>query len=342
MLDDVARIRELDQSGALEVIAAQPQQLLHRFETNVPVIEGIDHIVVAGMGGSALAAEFIKCWLSDSLPVPMTIVRDYRLPNWVGEKTLVVASSYSGNTEETLASLKDAENRQAHIVVVSAGGKLAQQAQSQNYPLFAIPTGVQPRLAVLYGVKALANLLEQLGLMTGLAEELEVASGWMEPLVGAWEPELATGDNPAKLLAQNLQDKVPVIYAGPTLSFLAMKWKIDINENAKHVAFWNVFPELNHNEFIGWANPRSKPLRVVELKSNLDHPQVAKRLAVTNELLKGAMGSAEVIEAHGESHLQQMIWTFVLGTYVSVYLAVLNGVDPTPVALVEELKQRLA
>lgn len=342
MLDDVARIRDLDQSGALEVIASQPQQLLHRFETKVSAIEGIDHIVVAGMGGSALAAEFIKCWLSDSLPVPITIVRDYRLPNWVGEKTLVVASSYSGNTEETLASLTDAENRGAHIVVVSAGGKLAQQAQSHNYPLFALPAGVQPRLAVLYGVKALANLLEQLGLMTGLTEELELVSGWMAPLVKAWEPGLETSDNPAKLLAQNLHNSVPVIYAGPTLSFLAMKWKIDINENAKNVAFWNVFPELNHNEFIGWANPESKPLKVVELKSNLDHPQVAKRFAVTNELLKDAMGTAVVIEAHGESHLQQMIWTFVLGTYVSAYLAMLNGVDPTPVALVEELKQRLA
>lgn len=345
MLDDPKLIARLDPSNALGVIASQPLQLdqnyevtqLHQHKLRRPT-----SIVVAGMGGSALAAEFIKSWLGDRLPVPLVIVRDYELPEFVGHDTLVVASSYSGNTEETLAALKDAKKRRAQIVISASGGKLLEHAEDQAYPHFILPGGIQPRLAVLYGVKALALLLENADLgLPGLADDLHQAAGWMLQHQQQWQAGSPIAENQAKQIARSLHDNPVVIYGGPTLMLPAMKWKIDINENAKNLAFYNYLPEFNHNEFLGWGHPTKKHFKVVELRSKLDDPDVQLRFTVTNKLLAEMMPKPIEVMAEGDNKLEQMLWTTLLGDYVSAYLAFLNGIDPTPVTLIEKFKKEL-
>lgn len=344
MLDQIDDIANLDTQDALGVIRDQPKQLAHAYAQ--PELAGygeVDTIVVAGMGGSALAAEFLRSWLEGRMPVPVVISRDYRLPGYVGERTLVVCSSYSGNTEETLSALEDAASRGAKIVINASGGKLLEAAREKGYPFFELPGGLQPRLAVLYGVRALAQLLEGAGLMTGLVDELEGGAEWANGQVDAWSVEQPTSENESKRIAQALEGHPVVVYGGPTLALPAMKWKIDINENAKGLAFWNVIPEFNHNEFLGWSEAQgSDAFRVVLLRSELDHPQVQKRFDVSPDLLSGHMPQPVTVEARGGSKLEHMLYALLLGDFVSAYLAFLKGLDPTPVALIEELKGRLA
>ena len=343
MLDQSDYLSRYDQHDILGVIANQPNQLLHQFtDIAVDKIKGATMIVVAGMGGSALAAEFIKNWLGDRLPVPLVITRGYELPAFVGRSTLVIVSSYSGNTEESLSCLAEATKRRARVVVLAAGGQLIETAAAQNLALFRAPAGLQPRLAVLYGVRAIAQLLEAIGWNDELVKELETAARWLKNELTSWQADSVTDDNSAKQLAEALVGRPVVIYGGPVLSLPAMKWKIDANENAKHLAFYNYLPEFNHNEFLGWAHPKDLDIRVVELRSVLDHPQIQKRFDATNRLLAGIMPDPIIVTAHGQNKLEQMLWTILLGDFTMAYLAFLNQVDPTPVPLIEKLKHELA
>ncbi|HVE80535.1 MAG TPA: bifunctional phosphoglucose/phosphomannose isomerase [Candidatus Dormibacteraeota bacterium] len=341
MLDDEKYVEQLDRSNALAIIAGQADQLKQRYEYQLPDKEGIQNIVVAGMGGSALAAEFVRSWTSDQLSLPITIVRDYSLPAFVSEDSLVIIYSYSGNTEETLSALESARKAKAKLVLVSSGGKLQELAAKNQYCYIQIPEGIQPRLAVLFGVKALIDLLERLDLLNGSVKELEGQADWARQEVSYFTLSIKTAENTAKQIAEKLVGFTPVIYSGPALAMPALKWKIDINENAKNLAFYNQQPEFSHNEFMGWLNPTDKPFRVVQLTSKLDHPQIKKRFEVTARLLSGKMPAPIAVEAQGETKLQQMLWTMLLGDFVSAYLAFLNGVDPTPVDLIEKLKKEL-
>jgi glucose/mannose-6-phosphate isomerase len=335
------QIEAYDKSNALAVAALQPAQLGYDFNLKVDVT-GVENIVLAGMGGSALAAEFLRSWLGNRLKVPFVIVRDYELPAFVGPKTLLFISSYSGNTEETLACLDSRQAQTAKTVIMAAGGRLVELAMAKNRPLITIPAGLQPRMAVLYGVNAIAAVIEPLGLQNASSELLEAAE-WVSNEVKAWSASQA--DNYAMELAQQLYGKVPVIYAGATLSMVALKWKINFNENAKNLAFWYGWPEFSHNEFQGWLNPTQlsqKDFKVIELQSDLDHPHVGRRFKISDELLAGHMPKPIIIKAKGETKLQQMLWMLLLGDFTSIYLGILNQVDPTGVDLIEKLKQDLA
>jgi glucose/mannose-6-phosphate isomerase len=341
MLDDQAFISRLDHSHALGIIGGQPSQLGQHFQ--IPDVDGhgIANIIVAGMGGSALGGLFLGRWLKDQLPVPLEVDRGYDLPGYAGPDTLVIVSSYSGNTEEDLSQLDQAIKAQCRVVIMTAGGELAKRAAADKLPIIMIPTGLQPRLAVLYEIKALASLFDQLGLTSDAAEQLTAAGQWLVPHLAGWVAEVPVRDNQAKRLAQELLGCGVVVYAGPTLGMQAFKWKIDINENAKQVAFCYELSEFNHNEFLGWKNPRDKLLKVVQLHSSLDGERIARRWEISNRLLSGQMPRPIIVEAVGETQLQQMLWTQLLGDYVSVYLAFLNGQDPTPVDLIEKLKKEL-
>ena len=353
MLDHADFIAKFDKENALGVVAESPAQLALKFEVgdlsgagggagagDLSGLAGCKQLVVAGMGGSAQPAEFIKTWLGDRLPVPLVIVRDYTLPAFVGSDTLVVVSSFSGNTEETLAALADAEKRGARVVVSGADGKLLERARAAGYPCLVLPNIGQPRLAVPAAVKALATLVEALGWAPGAAAELEAAGAWAAGEVGAWAAAVPTADNAAKQIAEALVGHAAVVYSGPALGFLAMRWKIAFNENAKNIAFYNYLPEMNHNEFIGWGNPENHGLKVIELRSDLDNDRIIKRFDVVNRLMSNRFAPIEV-HAKGENRLQQMLWTLLLGDFVSIYLSCLNGVDPTPVELVEKFKVEL-
>lgn len=341
MLDDLKYIHEKDAQDALGIAEKQWQQLQHFFD--IPDLDyKVENIVVGGMGGSALAALISQSWPNYKLP--FEIVRDYHVPAYVSSKTLFVASSYSGNTEETVESVALAKKQGAQIVVVASGGKLEEIARTEGYPFAQLPSGLQPRHAALYSYKAIITILERAGLVNENKASAAVyeAGGFIQEAVAAWRADVKTKDNEAKQLAQELSGKSPVVYSGPLLYPAAYKWKISFNENAKNVAWCNQFPEFNHNEFLGWtSHPIDKPYAVIELRSSLEHERVQKRFDVTNKLLSGRWPNPHIIEAKGETPLQQLLYTIALGDFVSIYLALLNGLNPTPVDLIEKFKTEL-
>lgn len=341
MLDDLKMIHERDAQDALGVADKQWQQLTHDYQVQLPRFEGITNVVLAGMGGSALPAVYLRSWPGTS--VPFEIVRDYDLPDYVNEHTLFISSSYSGNTEETLAALAAAEARKAQIVVLSAGGKLTDQARAKQYRLLTIPGGIQPRMSSFYFVAGLIQILEPLSLVKeGALAELSEAAEWLKDQTATWRSEVPTKDNAAKQLALELVGKSIVMYSGPKLFPAANKWKICFNENAKNVAWVNQYPEFNHNEFIGWSShPVQKPYAVVEIRSNLENERVQKRFDATERLLSGKRPAPQVVKPQGDTLLKQLLWASNFGDFVSLYVALLNGLNPTPVDLVEKLKELL-
>jgi len=334
-------IHERDAQDALGIAEKQASYLKHEFGVELKLGKPIKNVVLAGMGGSALPGAFMTSW--PGLSVPFEISRNYNLPSYVGPETLVISSSYSGNTEESLAALEEAKASGASIIVIAAGGQLMEKAKAGDYPFYEIPGGIQPRMSTFYFLKAFVDIFESLGLAAaGSAQELNQASGWLSSQLANWLPDVPTDKNPAKQIALELLGKSVVMYSGPKLFPAANKWKICFNENAKNIAWSNYFPELNHNEFLGWtSHPVDKPYAVVELRSSLEHPRTQKRFEVTERLLSGKRPSPEVVEVQGETLLQQLLWAANMGDFVSLYLALLNGLNPTPVDLIEKFKREL-
>lgn len=346
ILDNLSVIAQKDPEGALGVAANQFQQTI--FDAKVLNHEHdnreITSIVVTGMGGSALAALVAKALLQTQLSIPFEVTREYDLPNYVGEHTLVIASSYSGNTEETISSLEQARARGAQIGIIAAGGKLLEIANSQNISYSAIPAGIQPRMAVIYNLRGLFALLVNFGVVAqSWLDELASLSEWLHTESAGWSADVPTEQNYAKQLALETMGKTPVFYGTALTASLAYKWKISWNENAKNVAFWNQYPEFNHNEFLGWSShPIEKPFAIFDIKSSFDRPRVGQRMELSDRLLSGRRPHAQTIQLKGDTLLAQLLWGAILADFASIYTAILNGVDPTPVVLIEKLKQELA
>lgn len=341
-LDDLKFIHQKDSQDALGVTEKQWMQLTHEYGVKVSASKPIANVVLSGMGGSAWPAMYIQTW--PGLTVPIEVSRTYGVPTYVREQTLFIASSYSGNTEETLSALTEAESRGAQIVVMTAGGKLAERARSAGYPLFLIPGGIQPRMSSFYFIAAFLELFGPLGLLVTQVslDERRSLSDWLSQQVSDWRPDTVTAKNPAKQLALEIAGTTPIMYSGPLLAPVANKMKICMNENAKNLAWWNQYPEFSHNEFIGWSShPLEKPFSIVEIRSNLEHERVQKRFDITERMLSGKRPHPHVIAPLGESLPQHIFWASMFGDFVCTYVALLNGVDPTPVDLVEKFKAEL-
>lgn len=346
ILDNSNVIAQRDPENALGVIAKQYEQA--RYE--VPVQNAshdnrtITSIVVAGMGGSALAALVAKVLLNRELPFSFEVVRTYNLPEYVNENTLVIASSYSGNTEETLSALAQAKEKGAQIGILASGGKLIDAAKVEDIAYVTLPAGIQPRMAVLYNLRGLFSLLQNFGVVGDTwLNELGSLADWLKNESEKWTADVPTAQNFAKQIALQAVGKSPVFYGSPLTAPLAYKWKISWNENAKNVAFWNEYPEFNHNEFLGWSShPVEKPFAVFDLKSAFDTSRVQQRFELSDRLLSGLRPAASTLELKGDTLLAQLVWGSILADFASTYVAILNQVDPTPVVLIEKLKRELA
>jgi len=346
MLDDDNVLKQRDPSGALTIAATQYTQAQFTADIANEEHDGrpIPNVVVAGMGGSALAALLVKGWLKSELSVPFEVVRTYDLPEYVDKNTLVIASSYSGNTEETLSGLEEAMAKGAQLGVIASGGKLMEAALANNITSVWLPADIQPRMAVIYNLRALVKILVHFGVVRQARfDEIADAAQWLHEQTAQWEAGVSVDKNYAKQLALIAVGKTPVIYAGSLMFPAAYKWKISWNENAKNVAFCNELPEFNHNEFIGWSShPVEKPFVIFDLISQLEHPRILKRFEITDRLLSGQRPKANVVKLEGDTAMKQYLWASILADFVSIYVAVLNGVDPTPVDLVEKLKHELS
>jgi glucose/mannose-6-phosphate isomerase len=344
-LDDLKYLHQIDTSDALGLAAKQWQQLEHEYRLDTAGLTGgLENIVHSGMGGSALWALLSTGW--PGYTKPFEVVRDYGLPAYANDKTLFIASSYSGNTEETLSSLAEAEKRGAKIAVITSGGKLLDIAKEKHYALVELPKIDKPRYGCLYGLKGLVTLGEQLGIVpAGTTAELAAAAMFLGRSIAEWLPEIPVSQNPAKQLAMDIAGTSPVIYAGGLLAPAAHKWKISFNENAKNVAWEYAFPEFNHNEFTGWtSHPVEKPYAVIYLQSSFDHQRVKQRFDLSDRLLSGRWPSPHRVEAKGETEIQQLLWTVALGDFVSLYTAFLNGTNPIETGdrdIIEKFKHEL-
>jgi glucose/mannose-6-phosphate isomerase len=349
VLDDAAALGRIDRSGMAALVGGIPGQVrdgwarsralelpeTHRSATSVAVL---------GMGGSAIGADLVRGIWSDRLSVPIEVVRGYDLPAWVGPDDLVVASSYSGATEETISALEAALRKGARVAAISTGGPIAEVARRGGLPLLSFPGGGQPRAAVGYAVTLMAGLLERAGLVAIADAEIEEAAKEAETAARELGPDVPTADNPAKQLAWALVDRLPLIEASGFLGPVARRWKTQINENGKSAAVWEELPEATHNAVVGYPHPEATRdhLEVVFLASSLDHPRNRLRAEVSGALLDEVHMAHRTIEFDRGGRFAQALRAIVLGDYLSVYLAAIYGVDTTPVVAIDQVKRRLA
>jgi len=346
-LDSLAVIRDRDREDALGVIADSYKQLSFNariHNDNSSKAFKPQNAVLSGMGGSALAGLMAVRWLRHDyhLAIPFEISREYTLPEYVDSHSLAIIFSVSGNTEETLSSLDDALAKQAHVVIVTSGGKLLERAQKENLPYIQLDKISQPRYGIFMHLRAIAKVFEECRLLTGAYSELASTQDNVSNFARKLTAVVPVERNAAKQLALNCVGKTVLTYASSWFYPLAYKWKTSFNENAKNTIWCNEFPEFNHNEFIGWtSHPIEKPFAVINLRSNLDSGRVNQRFDLSERLLSGNRPHAINIELEGTSFIEQMICGAILGDFSSIYLGILNGVDPTPVPLVERFKKEL-
>ena len=342
---DRETIEAADPGRMLGDVLAQPLQLgdaLWRAQSaGLPTTDRPGGLVVCGMGGSAIGGDLAAAALGDRATRAITTVRGYALESWTGPDSLVLCASYSGDTEETLACFEAAGAAGAGRVALTTGGKLAKAAREEKVPVIGVPAGMQPRAAVLYMTVATLECAALCGAAPGLHSEIDTATALLEQLVEEWGPD-SPDDSRAKAIAWTLQGTLPVVHgAGPTTAS-ARRWKTQLNENAAAAAFWSALPEANHNEICGWERGRAAaPLSAVFLEDPDQHPRVHRRMDLTAAEVERAGAQVVRVEARGDTRLERVLSLVLLGDLVSVYLAVLDGVDPTPVEAIERFKAAL-
>jgi glucose/mannose-6-phosphate isomerase len=348
-LDDIAYLEHLDPDDMGARVSELPSQCreakIAADEYSLPIEYSlVDAIVILGMGGSAIGGDLVRTLVQGECSIPIFVNRDYDLPAFVDEHALVIASSYSGDTEETLSAFTEAVERGAWPLAITTGGKLGEICTEQRFPLITFDYESQPRAALGYSFVSLLVILQKLKFIADKSAELDEAITLMEELQAEIEIEVSEKDNPAKQLARRLEGQLPVVYGAGHLSEVARRWKCQFNENSKGWAFWEVLPELNHNAVAGYDFPTTlaKEVRVLMLSSELYRPRHQVRLQVTGEILAEKGIAHEVVKIRGDSPLSQVLWAIHFGDYVSYYLAALRGVDPTPMKTIVYLKERLA
>lgn len=348
-LEALARIDSEDVLGAVEAFADQcaAAWAIGTSATGLPEAEGVDSVVVLGMGGSGVSGDVVRSVVEPRFLVPFRVIKSYGpLPGWVGRNTLVFAVSYSGSTEETIAALEEAHARGARLVIVSSGGPLAELALRYGVAHIAIPSGLQPRASLGYLTLPILGVLETMGLASGFADEVVEAVGVLEKVSERCHRSRPASENPAKGLANACFGRIPIVYGSHGLTeTAAMRFKCDINEYGKVPAFWNWFPELNHNEIVGWTgltDLSNERFIVVMLRDEDEHPRVALRFEITRRLIEN--DAAGIIELHseGSAPLARLLSLVLVTQLASIYIGLARGVDPGPVEIIESLKSELA
>lgn len=345
VVDDLKYIHTKDTQDAFGFVAKQPRQLTVPF--SVPKLDlehgkSIQNIVFAGMGGSSLSGLFALSW--PGCNVPFEIWRRYDTPSYLGKQSLLIICSYSGSTEESLSAFDAGLMAGAHIVVLARGGKLADKAQAHSAVFLQLPDTPHPRYGTFSAYRAVVELLQSndLTFEKNCVIQFESAATFLEQAAQQWGVDVPAKENPAKQLSLELAGTTPIIYAGEKMQPAAYKWKLAFNENAKNLAWYGEVPEFSHNEFSGWtSHPVEKAFSVIDLRSHFEHPRVQKRLELSERLLSGKRPHPHLVVAKGEDTLQHLLYLSLFGDFVSLYMAILNGVDPTPLPYVGKLKSAL-
>ncbi len=362
ILDNPAQMKALDPGDMLGLTVDFPNQcrrgaeLGRQFERDIRPQTSIQNIVVTGMGGSAIGGDILRCLIEEAGVVPLSVNRGYDLPGYVGSHTLVIAASYSGNTEETLASYRAAHSRRAQVAVITSGGALAELARKDKVPLCIIPGGQPPRASTGYlFFPALIYLISRGGVNRDLSGDIDESLQLMAKMRTELGPEAPTVNNEAKTIAEQLYRRLPIIYGSQDYGAVAaLRWRTQINENSKCLAFPYAFPEMNHNEILGWTlahklQSRNFATVILQDPSELEKTlpgsdprrRIGRRIEVTKDLIHRATRLINVV-ARGESLLSRMLSLIYLGDFTSVYLAYLNQIDPTNIDNINILKAKMA
>jgi glucose/mannose-6-phosphate isomerase len=348
ILDQAERWNAVDPACMRSLVESFPQQVESAAaagrKISIPLPAGIKVLVVTGLGGSAIGGDLLRTIGGPELKVPLIVNRDYDLPGFLDASSLVVACSYSGNTEETLSAYAQARAAHASIVCITSGGRLEQLARADGVPVLSIPAGIPPRAALGHALITLMAAIHALGLIPEIDDSVRETVELLKLLRTRYGLENPEKTNSAKMLASSLHGKIAAVYGSSGMTEgAAYRWRTQIAENAKNMVFHHVLPEMNHNELVGWVYPQDllKGIGVVFLRDKGDRAQVQRRFDLTRELIKEKAGTIQEVWSEGNTRLARLVSLTYLGDFVSLYLSYLNGVDPTPVKVIDYLKREL-
>ena len=347
-LDDCGQIARLDRSDLMKKLEELQLQfrrtpsLFKEANWNPATAGAVQRVIFCGMGGSAIGGDIVRAQLGSRLRVPFEVNRDYRVHGLLDRRSLVILSSYSGNTEETLSCLKQALAGDSPIVAITSGGKLGARCERLNIPVFRVPGGAPPRSVLGYPCALTMQILDGVGVapLPDLEKLADSLAGWAEPLL----PGSPTSANPAKQIAVRLHGRIGVIYGSAgRLSPVARRWATQLAENGKQLAFFSELPEMNHNEIVGWQHPAEvlPHFYPIFLRDGSDDPPIRRRFQLTAEALSSKAGQWEEVWAQGEDRPGRLWFLIQLGDFVSAYCGFLNMEDPTPVEAIERFKKAI-
>jgi len=347
-LDDVQALRLGDPQGMLGAALGLPGDCRAAYDSarlavGLPSASDVASVTFCGMGGSAVSGDLVRSVFRERLGIPIEVNRSPVLPEHCGSRSLVVCSSYSGNTAETLASFRTALARGCRVLVVTSGGAIADEAAEAGVAVVRVPAGYQPRAALGHLGFASLGALEAMGLLPPLAEDVAETVEEIGSLYATLGPDVPEDGNAAKTLARQIGDRVPVVWGAEGIgSVAAARWKTQVNENAKRPAFWSSMSELDHNEVVGWTPPFGERFFLVGLRHAGEHGELPARFPLSYDIARSAGVEVAEVHARGMSTLSRLMTLIAMGDVTSVYLALASGVDPTPVQVIERLKAALA
>lgn len=344
MLDDIDKLNEIDSQGMLGTLEEFPEQI-------EKVVEGLDinmlpfqpyEIVVTGMGGSAIVGDILKSFLANRITIPIHVNKDYTIPSFVNENTLVFVVSYSGNTDETLSAARNALKRGAKVIGISSDGELEDLCEEKGVVFIRAPKGYHPREAIAFMFIPVLKILTEMLIYDSDVAIIDTVEE-LKKLRDRIKCDIPTDKNPAKQIAKRIKGKIPVIYGHSIYNAVANRWHTQLNENAEIMAWYGAFPEMNHNEIVGWkGDNKVEDFIPVLLRHEDEDERIDRRIELTKKLVF-EKECIEVVELHaqGETQLARILYLIYFGDYISIYLALLNGRDPSPVKIIDELKERL-
>lgn len=318
-------------------------KISNKFDYSGIDVKGLKNIIITGLGGSAIGGDLIRSYTYYEIKIPVSINRNYTLPSYANNDTLVIVCSYSGNTEETISALNEAQKKKCRIICLTSGGEIEKIAKKNKKPVFKIPDGLQPRCALGYSFFSLITIFIRLGFISKRESDIEHTIKIIEKGSSVYSI-LDVEKNPALKLATALKGKLPIVYSSTdTLDIVNLRWRGQFSENSKILAYGNLYPEMNHNELVGW-NLNKDILRktiVLFLMDKSDNKRIKLRMKITKEVIKNYCDNIFLLESDGKSKLERIFDLIYLGDWVSYYLAILSNENPTPVEAIEKLKKQL-
>lgn len=346
VLDQPERVKAIDKGNMLELCEKTPdfcRDAIKRAEKVKIPYKTPKNVIITGMGGSAIGGELLRDWLHDRASIPIEVCRDYVLPAHADKNTLVIAVSYSGETEETLSVFLEAVKRHCMVVTISSGGHLQTFSKKLKIPHISMPTGFPPRAAIAYTFFPLVVLMERLYVVKERSEEITEALHVLEKVSEENALRTPLKNNKAKKLALEIEGTVPIVYGFRQYGSVARRLKCQFNENSKVPSKFDIFSELNHNEVVGWEAPKNltKIFSIILIRDPKEPPEIKQRIEITEQIVSQKVCKILKIQALGKQKLAKMLSAMYIGDFASIYLALLRGVDPTPTKTIAHLKREM-